>query len=276
MALFFQVFLVMAVAFSSMSCQESPAANQPKTKLIITGSSTLAPLVMEIGKRFEAQHSGMRIDVQTGGSSRGIADIRQGLADIGMVSRQLNEREQDLFGTVIAHDGIGLIVHQSNPVSALDEAQVIGIYRGEIINWKDVGGVEAPITVVHKADGRATLDVFLKHFNLSHSRVKAHAIIGDNEQGIKTVAGNPNAIAYVSIGIAEYDTAHQVPIKLLSLGEIPASIQTLQEGRFPLSRPLSLVTTTIPHGVISDFIHFAQSPKVYDLITNHYFVSASG
>ncbi len=213
MVFLFQVFLVTAFAFSSMSCQESPAANQPKTKLIITGSSTLAPLVMEIGKRFEAQHPGMRIDVQTGGSSRGIADVRQGLADIGMVSLQLNEHERDLFGTVIAHDGIGLIFHASNPMTALNEAQVIGIYRGEIINWKDVGSVDAPITVVHKADGRATLDVFLKHFNLSHSQVKAHVIIGDNEQGIKTVAGNLNAIAYVSIGTAEYDAAqdpHQI------------------------------------------------------------------
>ena len=101
------------------ACQESTATTSPIAKLVITGSSTIAPLVSEIGKRFEARHPGVRIDVQTGGSSRGVADTRQELAHIGMASRALKPSEQDLQGRVIAHDGIGLIVHQSNPLTSL-------------------------------------------------------------------------------------------------------------------------------------------------------------
>ena len=257
-------------------CQEFPAASTTPTKLIITGSSTIAPLVADIGKRFESQHPGIRIDVQSGGSSRGVADTRKGLADIGMASRALKTSERDLHGTTIAHDGIGLIVHKTNPLTSLNAQDIINIYKGSLTNWEDVGGVNAPITVVNKAEGRATLELFLQYFKLKTTDIKAHVVIGDNEQGIKTVAGNPHAIAYVSIGTAEYGTSHQVPIKLLSFGGIPASLKEVQADRFPLSRPLTLITKTIPSGMVKTFIDFAQSEDIHDLVTQHYFVPHQG
>lgn len=259
-----------------VSCRETSATHPTTTKLVITGSSTIAPLVSEIAKRFEAQHPDIRIDVQTGGSSRGIADIRRGLADIGMASRKLKEEERDLYGTVIAHDGIGLIVHRSNPLTSLDHDSIVRIYTGEITNWKAVNGIDAPITVVSKSEGRATLELFLQHFQLSSSQIKPQVVIGDNEQGIKTVAGNPHAIAFVSIGTAEYDAAQDVPIKLLSFGTIPASLAEVQAGRFPLSRPLTLVTGTRPTGNVSRFIDFATSTDIHDLVKHHYFVPLNG
>lgn len=241
-------------------------------KLVITGSSTMAPLIAEIGKRFEARHPGVRVDVQTGGSSRGIADAINGLADIGMASRSLKPQEQDLYGSVIAHDGITLIVHTANPVQELTDAQIRSIYTGNISNWNQVGGPDAPITVVNKAEGRSTLELFLHYFTLSNRDIHAHVVIGDNEQGVKTVAGNPHAIGYVSIGTAQYDATQGIPIRLLPLEHIPASIETVREGTFPLSRPLTLVTKSHPTGLIKTFIDFAQSSHVHDLILQQYFV----
>lgn len=271
-----QSFLFMLLTISIVGCQEAPGKNAATTKLVITGSSTIAPLISEMGKRFETKNSGIRIDVQTGGSSRGISDIRQNLANIGMVSRALTTNEGDLHGTVIAYDGVGLIVHRSNSLEALDQEDIKRIYTGLITNWKDVGGIDAPITVVTKAEGRATLDLFLHYFQLQNSHIKAHVVIGDNEQGIKTVAGNPHAIAYVSIGTAEYDAAHGIAIKLLRLGDIPASLKMVQEGQFPLSRPLTLITSEPPVGTAKAFIDFAKSPEVHDLVTQHYFVPFAG
>ncbi|MFQ5655795.1 MAG: phosphate ABC transporter substrate-binding protein, partial [Planctomycetota bacterium] len=190
-------------------------------RLVITGSSTIAPLAAEVGKRFEGLHPGVRVDVQTGGSSRGIADAREGLADIGMVSRALKEEERDLLAFLIARDGICTIVHRSNPVDLLTDRQVVEIFTGRITSWKQVGGRASAITVVNKAEGRSTLELFLRHFRLMNSEIEAHVVIGDNEQGIKTVAGNPGAIGYVSIGTAEYDAAHGIPIKLLPVGGVP-------------------------------------------------------
>ena len=245
-------------------------------KLVITGSSTMAPLVAEIGKRFETRHPGVRIDVQTGGSSRGIADVINGVADIGMASRALKSQEQHLHGSVIAQDGITIILHRSNPVQELTDDQIRAIYTGGITHWNQVGGLDAPITVVNKAEGRSTLELFLDYFHLSNRDVHAHVVIGDNEQGIKTVAGNPNAIGYVSIGTAQYDATHGIPIRLLPLQHIPATIETVREGTFPLSRPLTLVTKSLPTGLIKTFIDFAQSSQVHDLILKQYFVPFQG
>ncbi len=247
--------------------------NSKSTKLTLTGSSTVAPLVGEIVKRFEAENPEVRIDVQTGGSSRGLADVSQGLNDIGMISRSLKDQEKTQFQSyAIAQDGIGIILESSNPVQKLSDQQVVDIYTGKIDNWQQVGGENAPITVVNKAEGRSTLELFLKYFDLNNSTIQADVIIGDNQQGIKTVAGNPHAIGYVSIGAAERDISQKVPLKLLSVGGIDATTATVQNGSFPLSRPLNLVTTETPSGLTKEFIEFAQSENVHDLVEAQNFV----
>ncbi len=131
------------------------------TRLVVTGSSTVAPLAAEISRLYEAQHPADRVDVQTGGSSRGIADARQGLADVGMVSRSPKDGEDDLIWYPIARDGICLIAHRDNPLTSLTDDQVVAIYRGDVSNWRELGGPDAEITVVNKAEGRSTLEVFL-------------------------------------------------------------------------------------------------------------------
>ncbi|MEJ2670209.1 MAG: phosphate ABC transporter substrate-binding protein, partial [Gammaproteobacteria bacterium] len=185
--------------------------------LTLTGSSTVAPLALEIAKRYEKMHPGVRIDVQTGGSTRGVLDVMSGLADIGMASRELKPSEQGLNVYTIALDGICIILHKSNPVSALSNDQIIDIYTGKIRNWQAVGGEDRTITVINKAEGHSTLELFLHHFKLKNSQIKPDIIIGDNEQGIKTLVGNPGAIGYVSIGTAEYDEQQGVPIKRLAI-----------------------------------------------------------
>lgn len=258
------------------SCSSSGEAGDGSTlkpkQIVLTGSSTIAPLATEIGKRFELSHHGVRVDVQTGGSSRGIADARNGLADFGMASRALKTEEADLHSFTIAQDGVCLIIHQDNKVNELTDQQVIAIFTGKIKNWKNVGGENKPITVVNKAEGRATLEVFLHHFKMISQDIQADVVIGDNEQGIKTVAGNPNAIGYVSIGTAEFDAQHGVKIKLLPASGVKATSENLANGSFPISRPLNFVTKTKPTGLIKEFIKFAQSEQVHDLVKELYFV----
>jgi phosphate transport system substrate-binding protein len=265
------LILALLGAPGSATAQTS-AADQLSGKLVITGASTLAALIAEIGKRFESLHPKVRVDVQTGGSSRGIADARQGLADIGMVSRAMKDDEKDLQAFPVARDGVGIILHKENPVQALTDEQVVAIYTGKITNWKEVGGKEAPITVVNKAEGRSTLEVFLHYFKMKNTDVRAHLVIGDNEQGVKTVAGNRHAIGYVSIGTAEFDESQGVKIKLLSVGGIDASTETVRSGTFPISRPLHIVTRNAPTGLAKTFIDYAQSKAVHDIIKQQYFV----
>lgn len=241
-------------------------------RLVLTGSSTVAPLALEIGKRFERENPGVRVDVQSGGSTRGVNDARSGLADIGMASRALKPSESDLHDDTIAMDGIALIVHADNPVKTLSADQVRAIYTGAVTNWKAVGGPDRSITVVNKAEGRSTLELFLHHFGLTNRQVRAQVVIGDNEQGIKTVAGNPGAIGYVSIGTAEFDQAQGVPIRLLPMDGVAATVDNVASGRFPLARPLNLVTKGTPGALAQRFIAFARSERVHDLVRSQFFV----
>lgn len=258
-----------ALAFTLLITPISLAAD---TKLVLTGSSTIAPLALEIGRRFEALNPGVRIDVQSGGSSRGISDVRAGLANIGMVSRALKPEEADLSSHLIARDGVTVITHASNPVKALSKAQIIAIYTGKISNWKTLGGRDQAITVVNKAEGRSTLELFTQFFGLKNEQIRAQVIIGDNQQGIKTVAGNSGAIGYVSIGTAEYEAEVGTPIRLLALDGVEARVATVSNGTFPLARPLNLVTKTKPTGLTKRFIEFAQSASVHDIVKEQYFV----
>ncbi|MGF1936900.1 MAG: phosphate ABC transporter substrate-binding protein [Nostoc sp. ChiQUE02] len=268
------------ICLGLLSCtQSSKTATQPTNqlqgKLVLTGSSTVAPLAAEIGKRFESEHPDVRVDVQTGGSSRGIADARTGVANIGMASRSLKEEEKDLQAFAIARDGIGIILHKENSIKSLSNQQVIDIYTGKINNWQQVSGKNAPITVVNKAEGRSTLELFLGYFKLKNSDIKSSVVIGDNQQGIKTVAGNPNAIGYVSIGTAEFSINNGDPIKLLPLNGVAATTENVRNGKFPLSRPLNLVTKTQPPGLERAFIEFAQSPQVHEIVKKQDFVPVS-
>ncbi|MDZ7964528.1 MAG: phosphate ABC transporter substrate-binding protein [Nostoc sp. DedSLP03] len=249
--------------------------NQLQGKLVLTGSSTIAPLAAEIGKRFESQHPGARVDVQSGGSSRGVSDARQGVANVGMVSRALKPEENDLKAFSIARDGVTVILYKDNPIKSLNDKQVVDIYTGKVTNWKQVGGKDATITVVNKAEGRSTLELFTHYFKLKNTDIKAQVVIGDNQQGIKTVAGNPNAIGYVSIGSAENSAANGVAIKLLPVNGIAATTANVQNGTFPISRPLNLVTKTQPQGLTKAFLDFAQSQQVNDIVQKQNFVVVS-
>lgn len=264
--------MITACVFAVSLIQGSWAA-AADNRLTLTGSSTVAPLAAEIGKRFEKLNPGVRVDVQTGGSTRGVIDARSGLSDIGMASRALKPEESDLTAHTIALDGIGIILNSDNAVAALTDEQVIAIYTGRITNWQEVGGKDARITVVNKAEGRSTLELFLHHFKLKNSAIKPHVVIGDNQQGIKTVAGNPNAIGYVSIGTAEFEAAQGTPIKLLPMEGIDASVENVRNHSFPLSRPLNLVTKGKPSPLAQRFIDFAQSDAIDDLIEAQYFVA---
>lgn len=265
---------LLASAFlCSMATVNPLAAAETGAKLGVTGSSTVAPLLSEIAKRYEQSHPQVRIDVQTGGSSRGIADARSGLADIGMASRALKTDEaQELKAHVLALDGVCFLVHRDNPVIALSDAQILDIYLGKTRNWKALGGKDAPITVVNRAEGRSELELFAQYFKIKSDQIKPDLVVGENQQGIKTVAGDPNAIVYLSVGTSEYEKALGTPIKLLPLNGIAASVATVKDGSFPMSRPLILVTRETPTGVKKDFIDFARSSAVHDLVREQSFV----
>ena len=145
------------------------------------------PIAEIAAKRFEQQNVGVRVDVQTGGSLRGIADAKTCLSAIlHMSSRNLKPEEAaELKEWVLAKDGICFLVHKDNPVRALTNDQIKAIYTGAIGNWKQVGGADRQLVAINRADGRAELEQFSAFFKLKPEEIKAARIAGENQQGIK-------------------------------------------------------------------------------------------
>ncbi len=270
-----RIFTLLAITLPVVllsGCGKSGSAGE-RQKITLTGSTTIAPLISEIAKRYEAAHLKVRIDVQTGGSSRGINDPARGLADIGMSSRALKNSEQSgRKSHLLARDGVGFIVNAANPVTELTDEQILGIFTGRIGNWKEVGGEDAEITAINRADGRSELELMMEFYNLKPEDFKADLISGENQHGIKSVASDRNAITYMSVGASEFDAANGVPIKLLPLRGVAASSQTVESGDFPLNRPLILVTQPEPTPLVQAFLDYALSDEVDDLVRHQSYV----
>ena len=259
-------------------CSESPAerkadaAKAAPTVLTLSGSSTMQPLITDIARRFEASHPGTRVEVEGGGSGRGVSDSRGGKSDIGMVSRALGDDEKDLQGFAIARDGIAVLVHRDNPVAALKQQQLVDIFTGKTTHWKAVGGKDAAIHAITRDEGRSSLEVFTRYLGIKAAEIKAPQSLGDNALVFEALASNPNAIAFVSVGESETRAA-SLPIKLLTVDGVAASSKTVSSGNYPIARPLSLVTRGQPTGVAKEFIDFALSPQVADIVRKHDFVA---
>ncbi|KSV64907.1 hypothetical protein N185_34540 [Sinorhizobium sp. GW3] len=246
-----------------------------KERIVVTGASTMAPLVAEIAKRYEEKESEIQIDVQTGGSARGVSDLRRNLSDIGLVSRDLSSEERDLVAVTLAYDGVAMLVHKSNPISRLSDDQIRGIYTGEITDWKELGKGQGPITVVSKADGRSTLEVFLTYLRLRAKQVKAHIVIGDNEQAVKIVQNNPLAIGYVSIGTIEYHVSVGTEIKAIPIGPVEATSANVLNGTYSVRRPLNIVFKPAHSQTVEKFIAYATGRNSNGIIIDYFFIPAS-
>ncbi|MHC4837782.1 MAG: substrate-binding domain-containing protein, partial [Planctomycetota bacterium] len=120
------------LAFASVALVLGCSGGSAADPVVLTGSSTLAPLMSSLAAAYEAEHPGLRIDVQSGGSGQGIRDARSGLAAFGMVSRSLAAGEEDLQAWPVARDGIGVVVHAERDLAGLDSATLRAVYRGEI------------------------------------------------------------------------------------------------------------------------------------------------
>ncbi len=268
-----QILCVFAfMFFASAWMSKSKAAEITSGKLLITGSSTMCPLIAEIAKRFESLHPDVKVEVQCGGSGRGISDAKDGKSDIGMASRALTEKEKGLHGFSIARDGISVILHKDNPVKTLSDEQVASIYTGKITNWKEVEGRDAMITVVNPKKGYSSAELFTHYFKIDYEDIKATVIAGDNPTRIETIVKDPNAIAYISAGEADRTAKTGAPIKPLPFNNVMPTGRNIITGNYPITRPLTLVTKELPDGMVREFIAFCLSSAVSDLIEKFDFV----
>lgn len=220
------------------------------------GSTSMEKVIGALGEAFEAENSGVTFTYNPTGSGSGITAVAEGRCDIGLSSRSLKEEEkaQGLTETLLALDGIAVIVHPDNPVGDLTLEEIAGIYRGEIRNWKEVGGNDQEIVLIGREAGSGTRDGF-ESITGTEDACKYRQELTSTGDVITTVAGNPGAVGYASLASVKET------VKALSVGGIVPTEETVKDGSYVVQRPFVLVTK-------SDRALSGTAQKFFDYITS--------
>jgi len=270
--------LVLLLGSGMTGCDLATSSSDQETysgHLRIAGASSLATLIEAIANRFETTHPGVEVTVLPQTIDASIAQARQGLADMAAVSRLLTGHETGLQAYPIAVDGIGIIVHHSNPLSGLAYNQIRSVFSGELKQWQHLTGQTGPIHLVYRSGDETAETVFRRHFQLEKGDFAAGERVADDEQLISAVAADPLAMGFVSIARAEVAIDHGEPVKLLPLGGVPASSKTVIQGIYPVSLSLNLVLNHEPKDLEAAFVRFAASQNIHDLLAQQRLVALS-
>ena len=236
------------------------------------GSTSMEKVINSLGESFMAANKDVKFTYNPTGSGSGIQAVTEGRCDIGLSSRALkdDEKASGLVETVLAYDGIAIVVSPENPVSDLDVDTIAKIYTGEITNWKDVGGDDAEIVLIGREAGSGTRDGFESITGTKDACAYRQELTSTGDV-INTVSQNPNAIGYASL------SAVGESVKALTVGGVAATEDTVRDGSYVVQRPFVLVTKkgTELSPAAQSFFDYAISPEVADIIANAGAVAAN-
>ena len=227
----------------------------PKETVSTDGSTSMNKVIGALGEAFEAD-TGITVSYNATGSGAGIQAVFEGRCDIGLSSRRLKDEEKakGLEETILAYDGIAIIVNSQNPVNGLDLETIAKIYTGEITNWKEVGGNDRQIVLIGREAGSGTRDGF-ESITGTEGECKYRQELTSTGDVITSVASNADAIGYASLASVK-DT-----VKALTVGGVVQSEATVKNGTYVVQRPFVLVTK---QGVkLSD-----SAQKFFDYVTS--------
>ncbi len=247
--------LVVLVGALAPAATVTSAQDALSGTLTVAGSTSVQPIAEMLAEEFQAQNPGVKINVQGGGSSAGVKAAQTGAAQIGMSSRELKENEKSLHETVIARDGIAIIVHPKNKVSNLTVTQIQAIFAGKITNWKEIGGKNAPIRVVIREAGSGTRGAF-EEMVMGKVAVTERAIVQGSTGAVRqTVSGDPDAIGYISFDALGKE------VKSVKVAGVEAKAQNIKNGSYKIARPFLFLTREEPTGLVKAFIDFVLSER---------------
>ena len=231
------------------------------------GSTSMDKVIGALREQFMTDHKNVTVTYDPTGSGSGIEAVKNGTADIGLASRSLKDEEKSdgLTETVIALDGIAVIVNAQSKVTDLTVEQIAKIFTGEITDWSEVGGDPGAISCIGRESGSGTRDGF-ESITGTKDSCKLDQELTSTGGVIEAVAGNPNAIGYASLSAVQ----DQKGITVLTVGGVAPSEATVLDGSYAIQRPFVFATRT--DEALSDaaqaFFDFATSTAASDLIAN--------
>jgi len=228
------------------------------------GSTSMEKVIGALGEAFEQANTGITFTYNPTGSSSGITAVLDGRCDIGLSSRKLKDEEKakGLTETILALDGIAIIVNTSNTISDLTLEIIAKIYTGEITNWNSVGGSDSTIVLIGREAGSGTRDGFESITN-TKDKCNYRQELTSTGDVITTVSQNPNAIGYASLASIKDS------VKALKIGGVTPSEQTVKDGSYVIQRPFVLVTKTDVKlsNTAQKFFDYITSSEVSEIIS---------
>ena len=245
-------------------------------RLVIKGSDTLgAKLVPQLAEHFKAEHPGTTFDIAAEGSTTGIAAIIDGTAEIGMSSRRAKSSEvgaasakgKNMKPTVVAYDGIAVIVNSANPVKALTKKQVEQIFTGDVTDWSAVGGSGGKISIYTRNTSSGTYSDFKELAMKKRDYAGGSQKMAGNEQIAAEVSRNPNGVGYVGMAYTKASGLKVMPID----GATP-SVRSVQDHSYPYWRPTFYYTNGEAGGLAKQFVDFTLSSSGQKIVSQVGFV----
>ena len=233
-----KIFTMMMVAVLAISMLAGCGSNKTTGSVATDGSTSMEKVIGALGEAFQ-NDTGISFTYNPTGSGSGIKAVQEGRCDIGLSSRDLKDEEKaaGLTGTVLAYDGIAVIVNPENPVSDLSVETIAKIYTGEITNWSEVGGNDVGIVLIGREAGSGTRDGF-ESITDTEDACKYRQELTSTGDVITTVSQNPGAIGYASVASVK-DT-----VKALKVDGVAPTEETIKDGSYVVQRPFVLVTKT--------------------------------
>ena len=262
-----------APASSAASSAPSGGDTELTGSVATDGSTSMKSVIGALGESFQNANSGVTFTYNPTGSGSGIQAVSEGRCDIGLASRGLkdDEKSSGLTETVLAYDGIAVVVSPENPVSDLTIEQIADIYTGKITNWSEVGGNDAEIVLIGREAGSGTRDGF-ESITGTEEACQYRQELTSTGDVIATVSQNPNAIGYASL------SAVKESVKALSVGGVAPSEDTVKDGSYVIQRPFVLVTKdgVTLNPAAQAFLDYALSADAAPIIAQAGAVAANG
>ena len=255
------------------SAETTAAVTQKLSGSVSTdGSTSMAKVIGALGESFMNENPDVTFTYNPTGSGSGITAVQEGRCDIGLASRALkdSEKESGLAETVLAYDGIAVVVHPENSVEDLTVEQIADIYTGKITNWKDVGGADQEIVLIGREAGSGTRDGFESITGTKNACQYRQELTATGDV-ITTVSRNPGAIGYASLSAVK-DT-----VRALKVDGVVPSEQSVQDGTYAVQRPFMLVTGTGAelNPAAKAFFEYITSAEVRGIISGAGVVAAN-
>ncbi|MBN8704313.1 MAG: phosphate ABC transporter substrate-binding protein [Bacteroidetes bacterium] len=274
-SLYFYFLLILISFLTGCSQPQSTVKSSNPKYLRIMGSETLMPVTQKLAAEYMQLHPDISVHVLGGGTTTGVKAITEGQAEICAASRPLKPEEVKIIAGkynsvglsyMVAKDALSIYVHPLNPVKSLTTEQVRGLFLGEILNWKEVGGNDSPVEVFVRPPNSGTYLYFKEHILFNESQATGTLIVPTSQALATVISKTVNGIGYGGI-------SHMQGVRNLNINGIEPTEENVKNDRYPITRYLFFYVVDTPKDPTEPFINWVQSPAGQKIVQEAGFIS---